>query len=220
MLQHYVDDKIWGPDVSKWRLVSDWGALAASGATFFGAKATEGVRTVDPTFAENLEGFRSRPEFVMGVWYCFLHCEKSPADQAELLARTVGGLQPRERLCLDFEGKSYLTIEPKIMSMHGLDYLEEFYARLDTLGILGGSRPLIYTSARHWDAIGNPSWARADQVDLWVPRYHKPPLEPVRLPSPWKKWTVFQWTDGDQGERFQVPGIGLCDVNVVSDGCM
>ena len=213
----FIDGKTWGPDVSQWRPVKDWEALATSGPTFFGAKATEGAHFVDNTFAAHRSGFRARPEFTVGVWYHFFHCEKSPEAQAELLAATVGELQPRERLCLDFESKSYLAIDPAVMRAHGLEYLEAFFARLDSLAVLAGTRPLIYTSDRHWDAIGNPAWERAAEIDLWVPRYHDPPKEPDRLPSPWSQWTAFQWTDGDAGVHFPVAGVGLCDVNVITE---
>lgn len=212
-----LNGRCWGPDVSKWRVVHDWRKLVGSGATFFAAKATEGVHTVDPTFRANQTGFLAQPEFTLGVWYHFFHCEKSPEDQADLFAKTVGVLGPRERLCLDFEGKSYEAIEPHVMQDHGLELLEAFFARLDALGVLAGTRPLLYTAARHWVAIGNPPWGRAAGIDLWVARYSDPPKLPAAIPSPWATWSIWQWTDGDHGVHFSVPGVGLCDVNVLAE---
>ena len=213
----FLDGKIWGPDVSQYWPVKDWDALAASGATFFAAKASEGAHTVDATFAAHRDGFRDRTEFTTGVWYHFFHAEKDPASQAELFARTVGELRPRERLCLDFEIHSYSTIDPTVLQRHGLEYLEAFFAELDQQGILTGTRPIIYTGARHWQAIGNPAWQRAQEIDLWVARYHDPPIPPDTLPAHWRRWYVWQWTDNKAGVSNPIPGIGACDVNIIDD---
>ena len=213
----------WGPDCNHFHPVHDWAALASSGATFFGAKATEGAHTVDSTFEFHRDGFRANcSTFTKAVWFHFFHCEKDPVSQAELFADTVGELQSRETLCCDFESKSYENgsghIDPAVLRAHGLQYLETFYARLDSLGAIpAGVRPMIYTSAQHWQAIGNPAWARAAEIDLWVPRYHLPdPAAPAMLPPPWATWTVLQYTDGDQGIHRDVPGVGLCDCNVLA----
>lgn len=210
----------WGPDVSHWKPVRDWVALAASGATFFGAKATEGAHAVDDQFERHRDGFRANcPTFTMAIWYHFFHAETDPSTQAEHFADVVGPLQPRERLCCDFEGKSYSSVPLPQMRAFGLRYLDAFYTRLESLGVLAGSRPLIYTSDQHWQVIGNPAWPRADGMDLWVPRYHLPdPAAPTQLPSPWATWQVLQYTDGDQGIHQEVPGVGFCDCNVLAGG--
>ena len=207
----------WGPDVSHYRPVRDWDALAASGATFFGAKATEGAHMIDDKFLSHRDGFRMHCQhFTMAVWYHFFRAEKDPVTQAEHFADVVGELGPRERLCCDFEGGSYARVEPAIMRKDGMRFLEAFYARLASLDVLGGTRSLIYTSAQHWLAIGDPVWPRSSKIDLWVPRYHLPdPAAPARLPSPWASWQILQYTDGDQGIHQEVPGVGMCDCNVM-----
>jgi lysozyme len=213
----FLDGKIWGPDVSQYWPVKDWDALAASGATFFAAKATEGSHFVDAAFISHRDGFRARPEFSIGVWYHFFHAEKDPASQAELFAQTVGELRPRERLCLDFEGHSYATLEPDVLRRHGLGFIEAFFDELDQYDILKGTRPLVYTGLRHWQALGNPTWVRAREIDLWVARYHDPPMPPDGLPQPWRSWYALQWTDNKTGVSSPVDGIGDCDVNVLND---
>jgi GH25 family lysozyme M1 (1,4-beta-N-acetylmuramidase) len=206
----------WGVDVSHWVPVRYWDALADSGATFFAAKATEGAYTIDPSFAHHRDGFRERDEFTMGVWYHFLLCGKDPAAQAELFARTVGALQPRERICLDFEAGSYNNIDPAVLAKHGVEFLEAFFLELDAIGLAAGTRPLVYTHAASWAAIGNPAWPRAQEIDLWAARYHDPPAPPASLPAPWKEWTVWQWTDNQTGVKWPVPGVGSCDVDVLA----
>jgi len=213
----------WGPDVNSYHPVKDWHALATSGSTFFAAKATEGAHTVDQTFQRHRDGVRAfGATFATVVYYHFFHAEKSPEDQANLITDTVGALAANERLCCDFEGRSYLDadskwrVDPAVMRSHGLDMLERFYATLEAHGMLA-NRGLIYTSAQHWRAIGNPAWSRATDLDLWVPRYHLPdPEAPDVLPAPWPTWSVLQYTDGNQGIHRDVPGVGLCDVNVVA----
>jgi lysozyme len=208
----------WGPDVNAYHPVKDWQALAGSGATFFGAKATEGATFVDKSFVAHRDGFRQHcSSFTMAIWYHFFRADRDPVTQAEHLAETVGRLGPRERLCCDFEGKSYATVDQATIRRHGIRMLESFYGRLASLGVMGGSWPVIYTSDQHWRAIGNPDWGRAAGIDLWVPRYHLPdPKAPDRLPLPWKKWTILQYTDGDSGIHRDVPGVGLCDCNVLA----
>lgn len=208
----------WGPDVSHWHPVRNWEAFAASGATFFGAKATEGAHTVDVQFEHHRDGFRKYcGGFTMAVWYHMLHVEKDPVTQAEHFADVVCPLGPRERLCCDFEGVSYRSVAPETIRLQGLRYLEIFYARLGSLGVLAGRRPLIYTSDQHWQAIGDPAWPRADGIDLWVPRYAPDPKPPEKLPSPWATWQVLQYTDGSSGIHREIPGIGFCDTNVLAE---
>lgn len=210
----------WGVDVNGYHPVKDWAKFAASGARFFGAKATEGAHTVDATFERHRDGFRAHAEsFDLAVWYHFFHCEKDPGAQAELLAATVGTLGPKERLCCDFEEKGYSKVEPAALLAHGIGWLETFFARLDALGILAGTRPMIYTSARHWIALGNHVWQRAASIDLWTARYFPREVrEPDKLPRPWPTWAVLQYTDGNNGPHRDVPGVGLCDCDVLADG--
>ena len=215
----FVGERIWGPDVNGWHPVQDWEKLAASGARFFAAKACEGAHTVDAQFEFHRDGFRRYcGGFTKAVWYTMFHCEKEPAAQAELLARTVGALGPRETLCMDFESTSYQRIDPVVLRSHGLAFIEAFCARLNTLGILGIERPVIYTSYRHWDQLGDPEWDDgAEAIDLWVPRYAKPePLPPKLLSRPWPAWLIHQWTDNDTGIHAPVDGVGACDVNVLA----
>ena len=216
----HITGMAWGPDVNSYHPVNDWQALVAAGATFFGAKATEGATYVDKTFTAHRDGFRANcPAFTMAVWYHFFRADRDPVVQAEHFAKTVGELEPRERLCCDFEGKSYEHVDVRSLRTRGLRMLESFYARLSSLGVIGGARSMIYTSDQHWQVIGNPAWRRASGIDLWVPRYHSPePKAPDRLPSPWKTWSVLQYTDGNSGIHRDVPGVGLCDCNVLAAG--
>jgi lysozyme len=44
---------------------------------------------------------------------------------------------------------------------------------------------------------------------LWLARYGEAPPD---VPQPWRRWTLWQYTDGADGpEPRAVPGIGRCD---------
>jgi GH25 family lysozyme M1 (1,4-beta-N-acetylmuramidase) len=205
----------WGPDVSHYHPVKDWEAFNRSGATFFAAKATEGEHAVDQKFEYHREGYRTYcSSFTVCVWYHFFRMDRDPVNQAEHLVESVGDLGTAETLCCDFEGGSYDKIAPSLVRANGLKFLDSFYRRLLSLGLLYADRPLLYTSYRHWEAIGNPTWDLASDVDLWVPRYNAVPQPPDKLPKPWIDWKVLQYTDGDAGVHKNVDGVGLCDCNV------
>jgi GH25 family lysozyme M1 (1,4-beta-N-acetylmuramidase) len=207
----------WGPDVNSYHPVSDWEAFSKSGATFFAAKATEGENYVDKTFIGHRDGFREHcGSFTLAIWYHFFSLKRNPMKQAEHLADLVGPLGKGETLCCDFEGKAYDGLDPRFVSDNGLRFLEVFYSRLDSLGVVKNVVPFIYTSHRHWVAIGSPVWSRAETMKLWVPRYAPEPKAPKKLPNPWASWSVLQYTDGNSGVHRDVPGVGLCDCNVVA----
>lgn len=190
-----------GIDVSHWKPVVDWAAVAASGVRFVGIKATEGLHGVDAALHAHRDGFRQQP-FTLGVYYHFAR-SGSPRAQAEQLLTAVGPLEPHERLALDFEVTTTAVPED------GLVWIEEFLAELNTA--YADRRHIIYTSKRIWRMIGDPAWPGANNVDLWCPRYNASGVEPS-LPKPWSAWTVWQWTDGDFPQH-ATPGVGRCDAN-------
>lgn len=199
-----------GPDVNGWHPVKDWGALAASGATIFGAKATEGNRTTDKTFARHRDGVRDWP-FALAVYYHFARAG-NPREQARRFCDVVGTMEANERMCVDFEGKEAKDLVCGPDAAANLRWLGEF---LDVLiDVAPGRRPLIYTSGRVWSLIGDPAWEYGAAVDLWAPRYSDGVKQP-KLPSPWRArgWTIWQWTDGTILPN-AYPGVGPCDSNV------
>lgn len=189
-----------GIDVSHWKPVVDWAAVAGSAVRFVGIKATEGNTVQDDKLQAHREGFRAYP-FVLGIYYHFCRTGR-PEAQAERLVASVGPLQDNERLCLDFE------VVPE-----GADGLAWITAFMDVLKSANPDRrPLLYTSKRIWRMIGDPDWARAGEVDLWLPRYNASGTEPD-LPKPWSSWTIWQFSDGDFPQHV-TPGVGRCDANL------
>lgn len=192
-----------GVDVSKWKPVTDWNALKASGITFVGLKATEGNTVVDSTFRGARDAFRATG-LTLGIFYHFARSGRAD-HQAERLMDLAGPLKDNERLALDFEVMT--TENPE----DGLAWIDLFMA---TLGkSYPDRRHLVYTSKRVWRMIGDPAWSRGNEVDLWSPRYNAQGVEPA-LPTPWAQagWTFWQWSDGDFPVNV-TPGIGKCDSN-------
>jgi lysozyme len=190
-----------GIDISHWKPVVDWAAVAASGVRFVGIKATEGKTYVDKQLRAHRSGFRQQP-FTLGIYYHFAR-SGSPRVQADRLLTEVGVLQNHERLALDFEVST--TANPE----DGLAWIEEFFRELNHE--YSDRRHIIYTSKRIWRTIGDPAWPGAANVDLWCPRYNASGVEPA-LPKPWSAWTIWQFTDGDFPQHV-TPGVGRCDAN-------
>lgn len=178
-----------GADVSHWHPVTNWGLLA-NACRFLGIKATEGETNVDPSMVLHRNGFRAS-SLDIAVYY-HLARPGDPVAQAQRFAAAVGPLQANERLCLDVERSSGVS----------MDFVNRFYGALmgDGADPLTEARPLIYVSAGGWrDVLGNPTWDLAKYVDLWIPRYG-PAIGD--LPRPWSTWAVWQYS-----ESAQTPGV-------------
>jgi lysozyme len=190
-----------GIDISHWQNVTDWPALYSSGLRFVGLKATQGATGLDSKFREYRAAARTQP-FLLRVFYAFLMPVVSGADQAKHLLDVVGPLLPNERLCVDLEHRG------------GDGRLDVTLAQVDAFvgELLGGAcadrRPLLYTSRNIWRELGDPAWALASEVDLWMKRYARAPGE---VPPPWaaRGWTVWQ-----RSENGTAPGIaGPVDID-------
>jgi hypothetical protein len=166
-----------GVDVSHWKPVKDWQALAASGVSFIGIKATEGNHYTDDTLQSHVRGFRGS-SLALGFYYHFPRPGSAEKQAQRLIAEVtrMEGLRPNERLALDVEGAGP-TEDPK----DAIGWIDEFFK---TIHKATGRYPLLYTSARIWRKLGNPSWELAPKVDLWLPRWSSGEKEP-ELPGPW-----------------------------------
>jgi GH25 family lysozyme M1 (1,4-beta-N-acetylmuramidase) len=192
-----------GADVSHHHPIRNWG-LASQNIRFLGAKATEGSDFVDPTLGVHLAGFRASSLDLLMLYHV---CRPGdPRGQAQFLARTVGPLQPHERLVLDLERSA------------GVDFafVDTFFGELMGNGHdpLIESVPGLYASKGSWDAAGGPpDWDLAKYVWLWVPKYGAEP-DASALPGPWTGIGEKFWQDS---QTAQIPGIdcsnGGCDAN-------
>jgi GH25 family lysozyme M1 (1,4-beta-N-acetylmuramidase) len=189
-----------GVDVSKYQGKPDWSAAAAAGVRFAFCKATQGIRTVDASFAANWAGTKAAG--IRRGAYHYWEQKASPRAQAALLANTLhqaGGLLPEDfPPALDVEGVRVLP------ASEINERLEETVRAVEELL---GVTPLLYTSARivrEW-AITLPA-----RCPLWL-AYYSPGDGPA-LPSGSASWLLWQ-----TGYGRGLPGFsGDVDRNLMS----
>jgi GH25 family lysozyme M1 (1,4-beta-N-acetylmuramidase) len=191
-----------GADVSHHHPIQNWG-IAAQNIRFLGAKATEGATFVDPTLGTHLAGFRASSLDLLILYH--VATPGDPIAQAQFVTRTVGALQPHERLCLDLEAK-------QAAAGVTFDWVNRFFGELfgDGHDPLIESRPLLYASRNSCGAAGFPlSWDIAKYIDLWMPHYAGV-MGPC--PTSWSEPKIWQYSSTEQ-----IPGIdcsnGGCDAN-------
>lgn len=197
-----MGERAQGIDLNHYHPAHDFSAVLEAGISFVGIKATEGLGLADSFLGSHRAGVRTQP-FELVVYYHFARPGDAEAQADRFLDR-VGMLRGNERLALDVEGDAAPNIH----------WIETFIAKVASAW--PDRKPLVYTSARIWSQIGNPSWprARAGQVDLWAPRYNtagNAPALPCSADGPvWPAWTFWQ-----DSEAFNCPGVtGPCDHNL------
>ncbi len=155
-------------------------------------KATQGSGYVDPTYAERKKA--AEEEGLMWGAYHFGTGEDGK-DQAEHFLETVGD-SSKVLLALDIEENSGNNITPK--------QAEDFVNQVQEVT---GRLPLIYGSPYFLKDFATPILTKCP---LWVARWGVRPI----LPKGWKKWALWQYTDGKSGKKpHEVKGIGRCDRN-------
>jgi len=187
--------RIDGVDLSHWQDGQlDFSKAKRAGVKFVVHKATEGTTLEDKLYAE-----RRRQVAAAGlVWgaYHFARPEMSSgAKQAQFfLSRmmpTSGDLRP----VLDLEKTGDLA--PAMLGAWAKDFADEVVARV-------GVKPIIYTPFNLPARLG----------PLWVARYSNA-NRPPNIPEPWKRYAIWQFSNGTFGRPNVVPGIGHCDLNTL-----
>ena len=152
-----------GIDVNHYVYITDVALILANNISFVGIKCTEGTTVNDSQFLAHRNLVRSQP-FALVIYY-HLARTGDPVAQAHRFLETVGELHANERLALDTERTSTVSIQ----------WIDTFYSELPT-----DRRHILYTSAGVWTGMGNPEWSKSETVDLWLPRYGSA-HEPVKI---------------------------------------
>lgn len=186
-----------GIDVSHHQGDIDWDAVARSNVRFAYCKATEGVVSVDPRFAENWAALAAVP--LMRGAYHFARPGGSRIGaeaQAQHFAAIVGARGARDLPpALDLETDNGLAPEAVI------DWTRAFVSRAEALF----ERELvIYTGALWRHTLGDPIIPELGTRMLWTARYGD--TSPV-APKTWARWDFWQFTDGVRGEVQMIPGV-------------
>ena len=174
----------WGPDVSSYQGSVAWSSVAASGASFAFAKATEGLTITDSQFAANWAGIAAAG-LPRGAYH-FGHPCNQGAQEASFFVNAVqaqGVLQSADMLVLDIETPCSNPPDGSIAN-----YCVNFINQVAQL--TGSSNLLIYTGAWFWNPNTGGSSALSDYA-LWVSGYTSSPP----MPGGWNSWTYWQYTD-------------------------
>jgi lysozyme len=182
-------------DISHWEGQIDFAKVAAAGIVAVIAKATQGSTAVDEKYAVYKNG-ASGFNFLWGSYHFGTGSEASTQVDHYLTTAQPGR---RELVCLDFERN------PNRSTM-SLEQAREFVS-------------LVHDRLGRWPVLYAGSWLKenlktADEVlsqcPLWLAQYGRDAV----LPLGWKKFTLWQYTDGRTGPGPRVvPGIGPCDRN-------
>jgi len=184
-----------GIDVSHFQHDIDWAAAAASGIGFAFIKATEGVRTVDPQFHANWQAAKNAG-LLRGAYH-FFHPAFPVVEQAELLLRTVGSLEPGDLPpALDLETPDAWTgIAVTDRTALALNWLETIEQRL-------GVMPIVYLSpAFAIEVLGSATTLA--RFPVWF-AHHTDAAAP-QIAAPWDSWTFWQYSGNGQAAGVTLP---------------
>jgi len=182
-MQEFNTDQVLGTDVSRWQGNIDFDTMyfsESAGARFCIIKATEGTSVVDSNFTANWNAAGQIPLY-RGFYHFYR--PQSPVQQAQHFHNTAGNRIPELYPVLDFE----------VDSVNPNDVL----TFLQTVENLFGLKPMIYTNANKWNALGSVSWAK--NYPLWVAYWG--PGDPF-LPNGWTTWTFWQFASTGSGSQF------------------
>ncbi|MEZ5313524.1 MAG: glycoside hydrolase family 25 protein [Thermoanaerobaculia bacterium] len=174
-----------GIDVSHHSGAIDWDVVAGHEFRFVYLKATEGIDDADPMF-EAFRGALDRIRVPRGAYHFFVS-EDDPDEQARFfLAQAKIG-----------PGELVPVVDVETIG-HGTtgDLSRKLRRILERIEEEVGARPMIYTTARFWNAHFEPTFG---SYPLWVAEYG---VDEPELPAGWQEWTLWQY----QGDA-EIPGI-------------
>ena len=180
-------------DLSHWDRNIDFKLAKKDGIVGIIHKATQGVEYVDPEYTKRRKTAEEE-EILWGAYH--FGVGENGKDQAEHFLETIGD-SSGVLLALDIEeNKDGKNITPK----QAEDFINRVY-------VVTGRLPLIYGNAYFLKDFSTPTLT---ECPLWLAKWGAEPT----LPIGWKKWTLWQYTDGQTGAKpHEVEGIGSCDRN-------
>lgn len=199
-------------DVSHYEPRVDWKQAFAFGIRVAMSKFTDGVKYVDQTGAADraesqAAGMKYSP-------YHFFRFGDDPIEQANFFTRTLAVINPGELPpCLDLEwdnsnGPGGRYADGKELDEEGAQSALKFLAQLEKST---GMVPIVYTSPGFFPGKASLETATLfGRYPLWVAHYN---VSKPRVPSPWKYWTFWQYTD-----KKDVPGTGKVDASYFNGG--
>jgi GH25 family lysozyme M1 (1,4-beta-N-acetylmuramidase) len=188
-----------GLDVSSYQGNVNWAQVAANGARFAYAKASEGTSYTNPYFNQQYQGAAGQG-LVRGAYHFAIPNNSAGAAQADFFAAHGGAwLADNHTLpgMVDLEynpygAECYGLSQPQMVSWVSA-FVKEYHA--DT-----GRWAVIYSTTDWWRTCTGNSASFAGQDPLWIANYSASPLP---LPAGWAGYTFWQYADsgifpGDQ----------------------
>lgn len=204
-------------DVSKWQGRVNWSQISPRPVLVV-CKASEGMSTIDSTFAANWSNLKSL-DIRRGAYHYF-RVEMDPVRQFENYRKAVtqaGGFQAGDlQPVLDVEGLEAVTPG---LRQSAPDLIKTW---LDQAQSFSGKVPMIYTSLYQWSLISGkkgsnpPAWTA--NYPLWVAWFPNKPDDfsapaPSVMPAGWTNWAIWQYS-----KEGKIAGLPLpVDLDILSD---
>ncbi len=191
-----------GIDVSNNNGHIDWAAVAASGAQFALAKATEGTGFRDAFFPDNFIEMRKHG-IIRGAYHFARPDRSSAEDEAAYFLRYVNsvGLKRGDLLALDLE--SYNGSLERA-SASGIGVAEWALSWLRYAEREVGFRPLVYTAGNVVRLFELARYPELGDYGLWLASWGVP--TPPQAPPPWGLVAIHQYDVGAAGTVSGVAG--------------
>ena len=181
-------------DISHHENPVDFPKVARAGIVAIIAKATQGANWVDPAYAA-FKRAAAPHKFLWGSYHF-----ATGADVEAQVDHFLATSKPNdnELLCLDFEENptgSSMTLK------QAREFVRSFYERADRY-------PVLYGGAWLKEQLNGKADDLLGKCPLWISQYGPKPV----LPPGWRKYALWQYTDGEAGpEPQEVDGVGPCD---------
>jgi GH25 family lysozyme M1 (1,4-beta-N-acetylmuramidase) len=188
-----------GLDVSSYQGNVNWAQVAAAGAQFAYAKATEGTYYTNPYFAQQDTGSYGAG-LVRGAYHFANPSNSSGAAQADYFAANGGAWSADNQTlpgALDIEYDPYGSECYGLTDSQMVDWIASF---LNEYHAVTGRWAAIYSTTDWWTTCTGNSSNFAANDPLWIARYN---TTPGQLPAGWSSYTFWQYADqgafpGDQ----------------------
>jgi lysozyme len=194
---------ILGCDVSRWQddnstpQMMDFEKSKAEGIKFAIMKTSQST-WLDEDYIMNWNNCKLAG--IPRAGYHFLDWTKPAIDQARFFAGVLEKDPGEKEPVLDYECRTGVPERSKA--------IDEAFIFVNELENLLGIKPVIYTSPGFWNEFGSQSvyWK---EYKLWIANYEV--YEP-KIPKPWDKWYMWQYTDKGDGIKYGAESFGL-DLN-------
>ena len=189
-------------DTSHWSGAVDWNKAKSAGAAAMYTKASQ--LSVDDTFAVN---WKNAKGILPRGAYHYLDFHISEMIQAKMFTDAMGGDWGELPPVLDLEQSPALFgLSPAVVQGKVWNWLTEIMK-------ITGRIPMIYSGYYYW-----LQWMTQDvgwlHFPFWLAWYE--PESVIRVPHPWNKWSMWQWTGNGPGHQYGTQGLSL-DMSYVDD---